>query len=136
PVVESSGSARVLSVPSWVRDLAFFNHHLEKYQDLRVRKALWLAIDAQEIVDSLFPPGFARVMRSTVSSQALAFKDLGPYPHDPEQARALLAEAGYGPGNPLSVRLSYVTGHGMLISEITPLAAAYRSAVGVTVALV
>src|SRR5690606_19008291 len=90
PVVESSGSARVLSVPSWVRDLAFFNHHLEKYQDLRVREALWLAIDTQEIVDSLFPPGFARVMRSTVSSQALDFKDLGPYPHDPEQARALL----------------------------------------------
>jgi peptide/nickel transport system substrate-binding protein len=133
PVVEGNESTKVVSVPSWVRDLAFLNHHLEKYQDLRVREALWLAIDTQEIVDGLFPPGLARVMKSTVSSQALDFKDLGPYPYDPERARALLAEAGYGPGNPLRVRPTYVSGSGILLSEIVTLVGAYWSAIGVQV---
>jgi ABC-type transport system substrate-binding protein len=123
----------VVSVPSWVRDYIIFNHYLEKYHDLRIRQALWLAIDTQEIVDSLFPPDFARVMHSTVSSQALDFKDQGPYPHDPAKAQALLAEAGFGPGNPLKVRLSYVTGDGMLIADIVTLVGAYWSAVGVDV---
>jgi peptide/nickel transport system substrate-binding protein len=135
-VVESNDSTRVISVPSWVRDYIIFNHFDEKFHDLRIRRALWLAIDAQEIVDSLFPPGFARVMRSTVSSQALDFEELGPYPHDPAQAQSLLAEAGFGPGNPLNVRLSFVTGDGMLISEITALVAAYWTAVGVKVDIV
>ena len=136
PSVESSGSTHVVSVPSWVRDYAIFNHYLEKYQDLRVRQALWLAIDTQEIVDGLFPPGFARVMHSAVSSQALDFHDLGPYPYDPARAQALLAEAGYGPGNPLRVRPTYVTGGGILIADIVTLVGSYWSAIGVDVEIV
>lgn len=75
-----------------------------KMGDVRVRKALSMAIDRQAIVDTvlagqgvpavgLFPPGL-----STYDP------DFNPFPRDIEAAKALLAEAGYPDGIELTVR--------------------------------
>ena len=73
--------------------------------DLRVRRALALCLDRKAILrylfqgggrgaDGLFPPG-----------HWAANWDLHGLVHDPETARALLAEAGFGPGHPLRLTL-------------------------------
>ena len=72
-------------------------------KDWRVRKALSLAIDRQRIVD--------RVMAGTAIPAGQAQPpgghaydpDLKPDPYDPEQAKTLLARAGYGDGFQLTV---------------------------------
>ena len=68
--------------------------------DVRVRRALNLAIDRDAIVELL--GGMASPARGHVLPGSPWFGNPEfELRHDPEAARALLAEAGYGPGNPL-----------------------------------
>ena len=67
--------------------------------DIRVRRALVIAIDRQTLVDRLFE-GMQPVADSWVNRLDPYFaKDLTRYPYDPNLARALLAEAGWRPGS-------------------------------------
>lgn len=79
--------------------LLFFNTEKEPYNDLRVRQALFGAIDRELILDSAFggigglgrssiPPGLSWAYNPDVDYMAM-------YPYDPEAAEALLDEAGY-----------------------------------------
>ena len=66
--------------------------------DLRVRRALLMGIDRQAIVDKLLG-GRVPVANSFVNPQETEFTDnVRHYPYDPAAARALLAEAGWNPG--------------------------------------
>lgn len=66
--------------------------------DIRVRQALVAAVDAQEVVDTIFTGNYP-VATSTLSSQAPGYKDESAhYAFDPERAKALLDEAGWVPG--------------------------------------
>ncbi len=67
----------------------------EATKDERVRKALNLAIDRQALADSLYS-GFALPTKGQlVNPRAFGFNTaLQPYPYDPEQAKALIKEAG------------------------------------------
>lgn len=62
--------------------------------DVRVRRAIAHAIDRQAIIDgAMF--GFGTPIGSHFAPHHPAYVDLtGVYPHDPDRARALLAEAG------------------------------------------
>ena len=66
------------------------------FADQRVRQAANYAIDKTAIVDNILQ-GTAEVAAGpTPPAFAWAYnEDLEPYPHDPDRARALLAEAGY-----------------------------------------
>jgi ABC-type transport system substrate-binding protein len=98
-----------------------FNFDLPELQDLRVREALNYAVDKQEIVDSIFL-GLAEPLDSPVSSAMPGHVSIGTYAYDPEQATALLVEAGWTDtdgdgivdkdGEPLHLR--------MLISDAYP----------------
>jgi peptide/nickel transport system substrate-binding protein len=75
-----------------------WNQRNPLFQDRRVRQALTHAIDRQEIVDTLLE-GNAEVAHASVSPLSWAYNDDVPrFEHDPERARALLAEAGWRPG--------------------------------------
>jgi peptide/nickel transport system substrate-binding protein len=74
--------------------------------DPRVREAIGLALDREAIVAALFR-GLAEPAESLLPPDHWAGADLPAAPHDLGRARRLLAEAGYGPGQPL--RLSYKT---------------------------
>jgi len=66
--------------------------------DLRVRRALLLAIDRKTMTEKLFD-GKLPIADSWVSPLESTYTpDIRRYPYDPAQAKALLAEAGWKPG--------------------------------------
>lgn len=72
-------------------------------EDVRVRQALNYAVNRPGIVQAIFS-GEAALVTGFVLSTNLGFDDtLEPYPYDPDQARALLAEAGYADGFSISM---------------------------------
>ncbi|MCB2107997.1 MAG: ABC transporter substrate-binding protein [Rhodobacteraceae bacterium] len=67
-------------------------------QDVRVRRAMAMAIDRKLIVDALM---YGEARLATQPSTAAAYghnPDLKPLPYDPEAAKKLLTEAGYPNG--------------------------------------
>jgi len=73
--------------------------------DLRVRRALNLAIDREGIAGLL--QGFGAPAVGNVPPDHPWFgKPNWTIKHDPAEARRLLAEAGYGPGKPLKLRVT------------------------------
>ena len=83
-----------------------FNLRLKKFQDPRVRKALSLAIDRQEIVDILFLK-HAKVCTGPFLPGTAAFNEKVKAPtQDIKKAIALLEEAGYNASNPFTFEIS------------------------------
>jgi peptide/nickel transport system substrate-binding protein len=75
-------------------------------KDGRVREAIALAMDRAAIAATLFR-GLAEPGESILPPDHWAGADLPAAPHDPQRARRLLADAGFGPERPL--RLTYKT---------------------------
>jgi peptide/nickel transport system substrate-binding protein len=74
-----------------------FNNTDEALSDQRVRQAITQAIDKQGIID--LNGGYGTIIGAPVPPVDPWYEDLtGLYPYDPEAARALLEEAGYGDG--------------------------------------
>lgn len=97
--VEASEGVRLLSNPSRSYTFLAWNTEDPLFSDARVRRALTMAIDRQRIVDALLF-GYGRVAVSDVLPFQWQFdEDLEPWPHDPERARQLLAEAGWSDGD-------------------------------------
>lgn len=67
-------------------------------QDIRVRRALNHAINKQTIVKALVGSGSDAIDVACNPIQFGCMTDVTSYGYDPEKARALLAEAGYGNG--------------------------------------
>jgi ABC-type transport system substrate-binding protein len=74
------------------------------FDDKRVRQAVSMAIDRQEIADVAFY-GTAEVANDFFPSWFWADDPEFSIPYDPEQAKELLAEAGYSEGDPLEFSL-------------------------------
>jgi peptide/nickel transport system substrate-binding protein len=67
-------------------------------KDVRVRRALNMAVNRQRIIDSILD-GATKPAAQIAHPQSYGFNpDLLPYPYDPEQAKKLLTEAGYEKG--------------------------------------
>jgi peptide/nickel transport system substrate-binding protein len=101
-------------------------------KDVRVRHALNLAVDKEAIATELFA-GYAQVAKcQAISPQSFGYNpNLEPYPYDPEQARALLEEAG-AVGETITFVSSEVFPKGREIAEVI---AAYWRAIGLEVDL-
>lgn len=97
-------------------------------QDERVRMAVNLAIDRQEIVDGVLF-GYGKVSNQPFPEGYFAHsEEAEDYKYDPEKAKALMAEAGYPNG--FEWTLSNVPGPGTRISEAL---ASQLAKVGITV---
>ncbi len=114
---------KLVSAP--FRDFVFagWNARRPQLADARVRRALTLGTDRQQIVDALLE-GYGRVANSTLLPAHWAYDSLqaSALPYDPAAARALLDEAGWsdrdgdgvreGPGGTrLAIELLYNQGN-------------------------
>jgi peptide/nickel transport system substrate-binding protein len=100
-------------------------------KDPRVRKAMNLAIDRQALADSLFG-GFATPVRGQlVNPKAFGHNEaLAPYAYDPEQAKALIKEAG---AEGTTVTLVGESGRWLKDREMIEAVAAYWTEIGLKV---
>lgn len=84
------------------------------FSDVRVRMALSMAIDREFIAEQVWagtmvpaygfvPPGIANYVAKPVE---MAFKSASPIERE-DKAKALLKEAGFGPGKPLKVQIRF-----------------------------
>ena len=71
-----------------------WNNEREPFNDPRVRQALGLAIDRQNIIDALMF-GYAQPAAGMVPPWSPLHPDVEPIGHDPAAAQRLLAEAGW-----------------------------------------
>lgn len=67
----------------------------EALKDVRVRQALSYAINRQQLVQSQLPEGAEAASQFFPKAVSGYNTSLQPYPHDPEKAKQLLAEAGH-----------------------------------------
>lgn len=72
--------------------------------DVRVRRALNHAVNKQAIIDNIFSGVGSPASQGAVPSAFGYNKDIKPYAYDPDLAKKLLAEAGYGDGFSLEFR--------------------------------
>ncbi|MDO8672814.1 MAG: ABC transporter substrate-binding protein [Dehalococcoidia bacterium] len=103
--------------------------------DVRVRKALQLALNRQEMLDKLLL-GYGNItVVHAVSTNAYFFDPnvLKPDPYDPEQAKKLMAEAGRPSGFNMKV---WDSGAGGLLSMLNQSMAGYWQKIGITPQLV
>ncbi len=102
--------------PGWVRTTPglittywTLNSSQAPFDDVRVRKALALALDREFIVNKVLTPGYVpaysfvppKISNYDVDRPEVSFADMSREDRLAE-ARSLLEEAGFGPGNPLS----------------------------------
>jgi peptide/nickel transport system substrate-binding protein len=83
----------------------YVGFHTQKapFDDARVRQAINQAVDITTIVDVVYE-GFGVAASGPIGPGVFGYNpDLEPYTYDPERARELLAEAGYGDGFSASI---------------------------------
>lgn len=84
------------------------NQSVEPLGDVRVRRALQLALDRKLLLDAVYS-GRGTVENGILPRGLIGHNpDLPAIPFDPEAARALLREAGYGDGFDLEISVSGV----------------------------
>lgn len=127
--LEGSGGVSVQSIDGNQTFWMAMNTLEGPFADERVRQAMNYAIDKEAITESLLG-GYATPVGQVYSAEIFGSSaDVEPYPYDPQRARDLLAEAGYGEGE-LSV--DFVLYYDYL-SSVHQSVAAYLEAVGVNV---
>jgi ABC-type dipeptide/oligopeptide/nickel transport system permease component/ABC-type transport system substrate-binding protein len=96
---------RVYVAPSESETLLAFNHRRAPLADLRVRRAISMALDRRAIIDGAMY-GYGTPIGSHFPPSNPAYVDLtGRYPHDLAAAKALLRAAGIAPGLTLTLKL-------------------------------
>jgi peptide/nickel transport system substrate-binding protein len=97
-------------------------------KDVRVRQALNYAVDKKALAEGLFE-GYAQIAQGQLLSPSFFgfSKAVGPYPYDPEKAKALLKEAGAAGA---SVEIIGTAGRWLKDREMVEAVAGYWEAVG------
>lgn len=124
PIVERSPNLQVLSKPTIWGYTLFLNASRGPLADIRVRKALNHAIDREGFITATMAGlGEAANMMLPKSHWAYAPEAEGFTTYDPDRAKALLAEAGYGDGLELDFRgfpdQAYVQRQEVIMSQLS-----------------
>jgi peptide/nickel transport system substrate-binding protein len=110
------------------------NQNYEPLNNVLVRKALQRAVDRQAILDALYS-GQGQVENGIFPHGLIGYNaDLDEIPYDPEGAKALLEEAGYGDG--FEMDLCYSSDAGQTTKDLLEIVAAQWGEIGVTVNVV
>lgn len=97
--IETSNNAELVTTPGInVGYLAMNMDRRDEFKDKRVRQAFNYAVDTGTLVNNIFS-GLAVQASQPVPENMTGYNDdVDPYPYDPDEAQALLEEAGYGDG--------------------------------------
>ena len=113
---EFKNNYTIIQKPSFAYTYLGFNLKDEKFKDLRIRQALSLAVDRQELVDILFF-GYGQICNGPFLPNSFAFNDtVKPITQNIQKAKALLKEAGYDENNPFTFELVTNTGNDIRIN--------------------
>jgi peptide/nickel transport system substrate-binding protein len=132
PQIDKSDNAKMAWVPGGRRIYIGFEQKCtgpgcEEVKNLKVRQALNMAVDVDTILKNLFNGRGER--EGGIVNPPHKSADIKPYPYDPEQAKKLLAEAGYPNG--FSVTLATPNGRYQKDKDIALAVASYLEKVGV-----
>jgi peptide/nickel transport system substrate-binding protein len=120
---------KVLTADGGNMKLFIFNTARAPFNDLRVRQAMAYAVNREEIVEAIYY-GYASVAHDLLPPWNAAHDPSRKYyPYDPERAKKLLAEAGYGPAKPLEFEI--VTSDATEFVDLSTLIQAQLQRVGV-----
>jgi len=101
---------QIIEQPSKGYNYLGFNLRLKKFQDIKVRRALSLAINRQELIDILYF-GHAKICHGPFLRGGFAFnKNVLSPKQDINKALKLLKDAGYDENNPLEFEVVTSTG--------------------------
>lgn len=93
-----------------------FNNKGSKTSDMRVRQAIRYAINHQDLIDSR--GGVDQPMGGPIPSVDPGYRDItNLYPYNPERAKQLMAQVGYTPNKPLTLRLTYPNTYGTELGD-------------------
>ncbi|MFH1804697.1 MAG: ABC transporter substrate-binding protein [Pseudomonadota bacterium] len=127
PTIEADDKLEVVSVASPTVVALRFNTANGITADERVRKALILGVDREMIIQSILG-GQASPIASFQGDLSFGNDpDMVPLPYDPEQAMALLAEAGVAPGTSLQID---IRGNDATFNEVAQAVASYLQVIG------
>lgn len=105
--VEANPDVELLSQPSASIEYVGMNTSKEKFSDVRVRKAINMALDKQVFIDTIIE-GRGTIANSYINSMIPGWTDeVSAYEVNIEEAKKLMAEAGYPDGFDCSI---YVNG--------------------------
>ena len=104
PAIEADPNLEMLTAPQGILQIMAMNTTRPPMDDVRVRKAISLALDRQFMLE-LISDGYGRVANGPAPPTGWDYNPDHPTPiaPDPEEAKRLLAEAGYGDGLKLSM---------------------------------
>ena len=91
---KASSSYRIVSGPSQVLNYLGFNNQEARFQDVRVRQAMLMALDREAIIKYLYG-GQAQAGQCVYTQALFVPSDVKAYGYDPQKARQLLREAGW-----------------------------------------
>ncbi|UPM42375.1 ABC transporter substrate-binding protein [Halocatena salina] len=78
--------------------LALNMERMEPFREKAVRQAMNYAVNTKVIVEEIFS-GLATQSSQPIPESVMGYNEnIDPYPHDPQKAKTLLEEAGYGGG--------------------------------------
>ncbi|MFC1917274.1 ABC transporter substrate-binding protein [Chloroflexota bacterium] len=107
------------------------------YSDVRVREAMNIAINRQEIVEYVYNGMVDVAAVGPVANDVYSYgaAKLAPYPYDPERAKQLLAEAGYPDGFDINI-MTYPRPAAPLNVVMAEILAGYWAPIGINVNVV
>ena len=106
----------IMQKPSFSFSYLGFNLKSEKFKDIRIRQALSLAINRQELVDILFF-GYGKVCNGPFLPDSFAYnEEVKTITQDITKAKELLIEAGFDENNPFSFEVVTNTGNDIRIN--------------------
>lgn len=102
-VTRASNSVQAVCAPGNPMVVIHFNTRSAPFSDVRLRQAVAYGLNRQELVDAVYG-SYADVAVDMFPAWHWHYDpEYVGFSYDPERAMSLLAEAGYGPNNPLRV---------------------------------
>ena len=116
--IEDNPNLQLLSIDGMVTTYWGFNTSKAPFDDLRVRQALNYAIDRDSVAIAA-TNGEGGAEKSVLSKGMDGYYDgMTGFPYDPEQAKALLADAGYADGFTINIYVKSTDSNTQLAAQV------------------